>query len=171
MVEATTTVEESQDPIGQSIRKQDALKLVQNYTYWSMGAGLIPIPLLDMAAVTGVQMKMIAELSKIYDVEFTENRIKAILTSLLGSVLPSGLAHGSATRLLKHIPFVGPVLGGFSMSLFSGAATYAVGRLFVNHFESGGNLLSFDLSKKAAEIQAAFKEGEKVAATMQDKKH
>ena len=38
-------------------------KIVRNYMWWSMGAGLIPVPLVDMAAVTGVQLKMVADIS------------------------------------------------------------------------------------------------------------
>ncbi len=168
---ATTSVsDDGKNVIGETVKKQDALQLVKNYTYWSMGAGLIPIPLVDMAAVTGVQVKMIAEISSIYRVEFSENKVKAIVSSLLGSILPGELSHSSARALMWHIPLVGPVLSGFSMSVCSGAATYAVGRLFVNHFESGGNLLSFDIAKKADEIQEALSEGQTVASKMQDKK-
>jgi hypothetical protein len=33
------------------------------------------------------------------------------------------------------------------MALLGGASTYAVGRVFIQHFESGGTLLTFDPAK------------------------
>src|ERR1039457_5592843 len=64
-----------------------ALKTVKNYMWWSMGAGLIPFPWVDMVAVSGVQLKMLSEISKIYDVPFQLNRGKAVVGSLIGSIV------------------------------------------------------------------------------------
>ncbi|MGE5497679.1 MAG: YcjF family protein, partial [Syntrophothermus sp.] len=100
-------------------------KIVKNYMWWSMGAGLIPVPFVDLAAVSGVQLKMLKDMAEIYDIKFAENKGKSIVSALLGSIIPNSLSAGNMGSLLKMIPLVGPVLGGLSMSIFSGAATYA----------------------------------------------
>ncbi|MCB2198619.1 DUF697 domain-containing protein [bacterium] len=145
-------------------------KIVKNYMWWSMGAGLIPVPLVDMAAVTGVQMKMVADISKEYDVKFSENRSRSIIISLLGSLVPNAFARGFVGSLLKALPLVGTIAGTLSMSLFSGAATYAIGQVFVQHFELGGTLLDFDADKMKAYFEEQFKEGTKKAEELKKEK-
>jgi hypothetical protein len=46
-----TTVSETEHPIV-SEKEQTALRTVKHYMWWSMGAGLIPVPFLDLAAVS-----------------------------------------------------------------------------------------------------------------------
>jgi uncharacterized protein (DUF697 family) len=148
-------------------KEQQALKTVKNYMWWSMGAGLIPVPFVDLLAVSGVQLKMLADVSKIYGVEFQENRGKAVVGSLMGYIVPSTISFGSLGSLLKAIPLVGTLVGGASMALFSGASAYALGKVFIQHFESGGTFLTFDPAKVKEHFQAQFEEGAKVAADME----
>ena len=68
-----------------SPRDELASHLVDRLSLWSGAAGLIPVPLVDMAAVGGVQLHMLRRLSQIYGVPFSENRGKSILTSLVGA--------------------------------------------------------------------------------------
>src|SRR5512140_213709 len=134
--------------------------------WWSMGAGLIPVPWVDLAAVAGVQLKLLAEISKIYGVPFQENAGKAAISSLVGFVLPHAMAFGAIGSLLKVIPVVGVLAGSPAMGLFAGAYTWALGRVFIQHFESGGTFLSFKPEEVKEYFQAQFEEGRKVAATM-----
>jgi uncharacterized protein (DUF697 family) len=149
-----------------SEKEQQTLKTVKNYMWWSMGAGLIPVPWADLAAVAAVQLKMLAEISKIYGVPFQENRGKAAIGSLVGFVLPHAMAFGAVGSLLKAIPVVGVLAGAPAMALFCGAYTWALGNVFIQHFESGGTFLTFDPEKVKEHFQARFEEGRKVAATM-----
>lgn len=149
-----------------SENEQKALKTVKNYMWWSMGAGLIPVPWVDLAAVASVQLKLLAEISKIYGVPFQENAGKAAISSLVGFVLPHAMAFGAIGSLLKAIPVVGVLAGSPAMGLFAGAYTWALGRVFIQHFESGGTFLSFKPEQVKEYFQAQFEEGRKVAATM-----
>lgn len=135
-----------------------------------MGAGLIPVPFVDIVAVSGVQLKMLAELSKVYGIEFQENRGKAIISSLIGYIVPSTLSFGSLGSLLKAVPVVGAFVGGPSMALFCGASTYALGKVFIQHFESGGTFLTLDPAKVKEYFERAFEEGSKVASDLQTEK-
>jgi uncharacterized protein (DUF697 family) len=149
---------------------ESANDLVKKWMWWTMGAGLIPVPFVDLAAVTGVQLKMLSDLSKLYNVKFSENRGKAIIGALLGSIVPNSLAGGGVGSLLKMVPLVGTILGGISMSLFSGAATYAIGKSFIQHFESGGTFLDFDPVKVKDYFSKQFEEGQNIAREMEEKK-
>lgn len=147
-----------------------ATDLVKKYMWWSMGAGLIPVPFVDLAAVSGVQLKMLKDMSDMYGIKFSENRGKAIVGALLGSVVPNSLSYGGMSMLLKMIPVVGTLIGGLSMSLFSGAATYAVGKVFIQHFEAGGTFLDFNPETLKDYFFAKFEEGKVLAKEMDEKK-
>ena len=149
-----------------SEQEQKALKTVKNYMWWTMGAGLVPVPILDLVAVSGAQLKMLAELSKIYDVPFEKNRGKAIVGSLVGFVLPHSLSYGIVFSLLKAAPLVGSVAGGSSMVLLSGASAWALGKVFIQHFESGGTFLDFDPERVREYFKAQFEEGRNIATSM-----
>jgi len=49
------------------------------------------------------------------------------------------------------------------MPLFTGASTYAIGNLFIRHFESGGTLLNMDPQKMREHFKEEFENGKKVA--------
>src|SRR5690606_18689671 len=95
-------------------------------------------------ALTAVQLKMLAEISAVYGVEFKENRGKSILISLLSSAGSTTLAVGSLGSIIKSIPGFGQWIGGLTLPVIAGGLTYAVGKVFIQHFESGGDFLNFD---------------------------
>jgi uncharacterized protein (DUF697 family) len=141
--EAKTAVTEKTD----EARDAEAAQVVDRFSLWSGAAGLIPLPLLDIAAVGGVQLVMLRRLSEIYGVPFTENRGKSIIASLAGSVLPASTATTTAmtaSSVLKGIPGVGTVISTFTMPVLSAGATWVIGKVFIQHFASGGTLLDFN---------------------------
>jgi uncharacterized protein (DUF697 family) len=147
-------------------REEKARTIVRKYMYLSMGSGLIPIPFVDLAVVSGVQLKMLAEISHIYDVPFKDNIGKAAIGSWIGFAGPHSMACGVIPLMLKSIPVLGYLAGGPTMVLLCGAYSWALGNTFIQHFESGGTFLNFDSDKVKEYFQAQFEEGKKVAATM-----
>jgi uncharacterized protein (DUF697 family) len=128
-------------------RDEMAAKLVDRFSLWSGAAGLIPIPLVDIAAVGGVQLQMLRKLSEIYGVPFTDNRGKSIIASLAGSLIPASAATTTAmgvSSAMKFIPGIGSAVAALTMPVFSAGATYAIGKAFIQHFASGGTLLDFN---------------------------
>jgi uncharacterized protein (DUF697 family) len=90
---------------------------------------------------------MLRRLSEIYGVPFSENRGKSMLASLAGSVIPASTATTTAmgvTSALKAIPGLGTVISAFTMPAFSAGATWVIGKVFMQHFASGGTLLDFN---------------------------
>jgi uncharacterized protein (DUF697 family) len=49
-----------------------------------------------------------------------------------------------AASALKTVPLLGMIASAFVMPVLSAGATYAIGKAFVQHFESGGTLLDFN---------------------------
>jgi hypothetical protein len=48
------------------------------------------------------------------------------------------------TSALKAIPGLGTVIAAFTMPAFSACASYVIGKVFIQHFASGGTLLDFN---------------------------
>jgi len=124
-------------------RDEMASKLIERFAIWSGVAGLIPVPVVDVVTVGGLQLQMLRRLSQIYGVPFSENRGKALIASLAGSMIPATSGIGAASTL-KAVPVVGMLVSGFVMPVLSAGATYAIGKAFVQHFASGGTLLDFE---------------------------
>jgi uncharacterized protein (DUF697 family) len=152
------------------VQISDANKLVSRYALYAAGGGLIPVPTLDIAAIVAVQIKMVADLSKLYDVPFSQDRAKTVVTALVGGVLPGALAGGSLAVLgtvIKLVPIVGTAIGAVTTSAFAYALTLAVGKVFTLHFETGGSLLNFEPEKVRSHFEKEFKgaKSEPVAET------
>jgi uncharacterized protein (DUF697 family) len=124
-------------------RHVTAAKLVDRFSLWSGVGGLIPLPFVDVLAVGGIQLQMLRRLSQIYDVQFSENRGKALIASLAGTMIPVTSGMGAASAL-KGVPLLGTIASAFVMPVLAAGATYAIGKAFVQHFESGGTLLDFN---------------------------
>lgn len=150
------------DDIKKTNRGDDADSVIKNHMIWSMGAGFIPIPIADLFAVSAIQLDMIRQLSKLYQVDFKQTEGKAIITSLT----TSGLARLGA-RAVKFIPGVGSILGGITLAVLSGASTYALGEVFKKHFETGGTFLDFDPARLKKYYDAKFEKGKEVARDLQ----
>ena len=124
-------------------RHETATKLVDRFAVWSGVAGLIPLPVVDVLAVGGLQLQMLRRVSQLYDVQFSENRGKALIASIAGTMIPVTSGMGAASAL-KGVPLFGMLASAFVMPVLSAGATYAIGKAFIQHFESGGTLLDFN---------------------------
>jgi uncharacterized protein (DUF697 family) len=127
------------------------------------GAGLIPVPIVDFAAVTGVQLSMLALICDIYKQPFSKEAAKSIVASLAGGALAGGEASSMAiSSRLKFIPVVGTVVSWLVTPAVAAATTYAIGKVFVHHLETGGTLLTFEAKKMKGYMEKALAEGKKL---------
>ncbi len=149
-------------------RTENANSIIQNHMIWSMGAGLIPVPMADFLAVSAIQLDMVRQLCNLYDIDYKETEGKAMITSLTGSMVAK-----LGARAIKFIPGVGSVIGGVTLAILSGASTYALGEVFKKHFETGGTFLDFDPARLKKMYNEMFEKGKKYAYQVkkeQDKK-
>ncbi len=140
---------------------------VRNYSLASLVLGLIPVPLVDLAALVVLQLKLLHSLANQYNIPFSKDIGKSAIIALIGGVLPVEAAFPLAS-LIKIIPGIGQVAGGVSIAMLGAAATYAVGKVFIQHFESGGTFLTFDPEKVRKYFAEEFEKGKQVAAELKE---
>lgn len=143
------------------LRSPDAI--VKKYMLWSMAAGMAPV-FVDSVAVSAIQLKLLHALANRYDVKFSQNSGKSVIASLVGGLGSGAVSRSSMGTMLKLIPVIGPIIGTVAMPVISGASTYAIGKVFVRHFESGGTFLDFDPAKAKKPFEKLFQEGKNVAS-------
>jgi len=137
--------------------------IIRRNMYWSMGAGAVPVFLLDTAALIAVQVKMLRELAIVYDVPFKSEIVRGAIGTLLSSTAATGvgagvLSSGLVRGIVHSIPLIGPLVGLATMPAFYAAFTYATGKVFQQHFASGGTFLTFDPKAVEAYFKQKFEE-------------
>ncbi len=140
--------------------KKEADRITKRKTLYAAGAGLLPFPVVDAAILLGIQLTMIQSISKLYNVEFKENLVKSIIGSLIGSI--------GAAGIMKAIPGLGTILGSLTTSATAAAATYALGKVFTQHFDQGGTLLDFDPVKSREYFEKEFEAGRMFVSDVTD---
>jgi len=146
-------------------KRTEANKIIRKHVIWSLGGGLIPIPMLDFTAVTAIQIDMLSQLATLYGADYTASTGKTFVAALTGSTFAK-----IGASLVKIVPGIGTVIGGLSMSIMSGASTYAVGKVAVTHFETGGNLLDINMAMAKKAYEEAFEEGKEYASSVDREK-
>jgi uncharacterized protein (DUF697 family) len=142
-------------------RIEQANKIIRRYSYYGAAGGFLPLPVIDIALVAGVQAKMISEVAKLYGITFKKEAVKGTIAALIGGTLPAvgrQAVMWAGSSALKAIPFAGTILGTVASTFIAGATTRAVGRVYTMHFESGGTLLDFDPAKMRGPFEAAMAE-------------
>jgi len=135
-----------------------AAKIVRKHMYGSIASGVLPIPLLDIGILTAIQLRMVRSLAKLYEIDFAEQRAKAIISSFAGL----GLVATAGGVLRMILPGAARALFGIGSLALPPAATYAVGQLFIKHFESGGTIWTFDETKAKDDYEEELETGKKV---------
>lgn len=151
-------------------RHAAAEHILRQYTLGAMAVGLVPIPIVDLAALVALQLKMLHSLAGTYGIEFKADLGRSAIASLVSSTASTSLSPTLAASLAKFIPGIGQTLASGSAVLLSGAATYAVGKVFIQHFATGGTFLSFDPEAVRDYFQTQLQEGGKVAAEWRNTK-
>lgn len=135
---------------------ESADKIVYDHVALAMASGFIPVPILDLAGLGGIQLKMIHKLGALHAEHpeseqhttnpFPDNMGKAAAMAAVTTLSTPGMA-AIGSSLLKAIPFVGPIVGSFTFHGYAAASTYALGKVFHQHFYDGGTLEDFEAGK------------------------
>jgi len=144
-----------------------AQKIIKRNAYISAGVGAVPVmpPLVDLAAIGGVQVLMIKQLSDLYGVKFKDNVARNLVSALVGTLSARVLAAGVVGSMFQVLPGFGAVVAGLlAMPAISGAVSYALGKVFVKHFEEGGTLLDLNVEKVRDFFASQYQLGRKVVA-------
>jgi uncharacterized protein (DUF697 family) len=167
MNEASSAVsvanQEGLTPSARDQRRTKANNIVIQGVFLAFWLGLLFTLLVNSLFVVAVQLKMINELCAEYKVGFSKQVGKAIIASLMGWLLTGIL--GQIGTILAKLTLLELLGGKAGVAIVSGAATYAIGQVFIQHFESGGTLLDFDAEKSKKYYLEMYEEGKKVVKT------
>src|SRR3990170_3756455 len=99
---AVAVTEPSQAPARSHAHRARAI--VRNYAGLAAASGLIPFPLVDVAVLSGVQLKMIDALAAHYGVPFEKESGAALFASVAGGLVSTKSGRRIGRSLLKAIP-------------------------------------------------------------------
>ena len=127
---------------GAEKRKKAAVETVERFALWSAGIALVPLPIVDLAALSLLQLKMLRLLTEIYGIDYSRQKGKIYVAALLSFIVPASLLV-RFSGLWIALRFVAPPAGAFVLPAMAWACTQAVGLVFMRHFENGGTLDDF----------------------------
>jgi uncharacterized protein (DUF697 family) len=120
-------------------RRSQANSIVERHTAYAAVGGIIPVPIANVASITAVIVRMVKRLSDLYDIPFERDRARAIVVGLMGGAMPTGLGAVTTSTLFYIVPGSG-LVGLAVSSIAAVACTRSIGRVFVEHFETGSGL-------------------------------
>lgn len=116
-------------------RRAEARKIVERHKTYAAVGGLFPLPIVNVAGVTAIIMRMVKQLSDLYGVPFERDRTRAAIIGLMGGAVPTGIGAVTSSTLVFAVP--GSALFGLAVSaITAGALTRGIGLVFVEHFEN-----------------------------------
>lgn len=138
--------------------------VIKNHMLAACAGSIVPVPLLDLAAVTAVQVNMIRKLAAMYGKTFSESPVRNSIAALVGGVGGPWAGAVVGISLAKLIPVVGWAAGIVAMPAVVGASTYAIGHVFLRHFQEGGSIYDISTEKVRGYYKEQFAKGKAVAA-------
>jgi uncharacterized protein (DUF697 family) len=117
-------------------RRALARKIVDRHKNYAALGGLVPVPVANIASVTAINLRMVQQLSALYEVPFQRDRTRALIVGLVGGAVPTGVGTATSSLLMWVVP--GGLLVGLGASaLTAGAITRGIGLVFIESFENG----------------------------------
>ena len=97
-------------------------------------SGLAPLPAVNIAGVAAIILRMLKQLSGLYQVHFERDRTRSFVIGVLGGAAPTGLAAATVSTIGLVAPV--PAFLGLAISALTAAAvTRAIGEVFIESFE------------------------------------
>ncbi|GAC1347842.1 MAG: hypothetical protein NVSMB27_14170 [Ktedonobacteraceae bacterium] len=139
-------------------RRSAAQRIIRNATLLSVAAGIEPIPLIDIPILLGVQIRLVLRLAALYgeplDSADAMKHAKELIVTMVGGLGFRYLAEQAA----KVIPFGGDFVAG----AIAGAATWSMGQVAHEYYESGKQLNPRRLRQLYTDIYHRFRKEHKV---------
>ena len=114
-------------------RRSAAQRIIRNATLVSVAAGIEPIPLVDIPILLGAQIRLVLRLAALYGEPLDSTNAmlhaRALITTMAGGLGFRYLAEQAA----KFVPFGGDFVAG----AIAGAATWSMGQVALEYYDSG----------------------------------
>lgn len=128
-------------------RRARAGEIIRDHAWLTAGANLVPFAVVDSLAISAVQLRMFARLSRLYGRDFDEELGRNVVAAF-----GMGLAHhafvlAAPAQTWNLFSKVAPTLGGVLTfaarpALFA-TVTYFLGHACARHYEAGGRFGDF----------------------------
>jgi small GTP-binding protein len=114
-------------------RRAAGQRIIRNATLVSLAAGIEPIPLVDIPILLGTQIRLVLRLAALYgeplDASNAMKHARELLATMFGGL---GLRY-LAEQAAKLVPFGGDFIAG----AIAGAATWSIGQVALEYYDSG----------------------------------
>jgi len=157
ILEKKMAIEKKSEEKDEIVLSKSVDTIIFNHVGFAMIAGAIPVPLVDIIAVTAIQVEMLRNIAEHFNVDFNKDRVKSIISALVGASISKA---GAST--LKMIPGLN-ILGTGAQVILSGATTYALGKLFEDHFQRNGDFINVNIDEMKSQFQDLLKKGKEIA--------
>ena len=127
-----------------TILHEESNKIILKAVGKSSSISAIPIPLLDVAVVTYIQVDMVQKLAKLHGV-IVDNKNKLIVTSGISAIL-SKLISEAVSSLASQSSIDSFLSDSLVKASISGFVTTITGEVYKAHFEGGGTLDDISVS-------------------------
>lgn len=134
-------------------RREAAQRIIRNATLLSLAAGLEPIPLVDIPILLGTQIRLVLRMAALYgepiDSADTKKHARELIVTMASGLGFRYLAEQAA----KAVPFGGDLLAG----VIAGAATWSIGEVALEYYESGKKIAPSALQRRYNELYSRFR--------------
>jgi uncharacterized protein (DUF697 family) len=121
------------DPLA-ARRRALARRIVERHKNYAAVGGLVPLPAVNIASVTALNLRMVKQLSELYGVPFQRDRTRSLIIALIAGAVPTGAGLAASSTLMWIVP--GGLLWGLGVSaVTAGALTRGIGLVFIDSFE------------------------------------
>lgn len=136
------------------LKRTAAQRLVKWYAATSFAAGGVPIPALDIIALTATLGAMFAKVGSIYGVSVGTTRLASLLTPILVEVGSKQLQKVLVGQVMKLFPGLGTAAGAAINGAIAGAMAFGLGRLYVSILHARRS----EAPEEAIDVDAVFKD-------------
>jgi uncharacterized protein (DUF697 family) len=117
-------------------RRALAHKIVSRHKNYAAMGGLVPLPVVNIAGITAINLRMVKQLSDLYQAPFERDRTRSLIVGLIGGAVPTGVGTATSSIMMWIMPG-GMLLGLGASALTAGALTRGIGLVFIESFERG----------------------------------
>ncbi|MBB4302692.1 uncharacterized protein (DUF697 family) [Rhodobium orientis] len=104
-------------PTKAAFREACARLIIERHANFGAVAGLVPVPVVDLAAIAAIVERMLRKLSRLYGRPLDTDRSRRLATAMLTGMAAPGIASFTTNGLLKMTP--GPHILGVALTSVS----------------------------------------------------
>lgn len=162
----TETAGNGTEQLAEHDRQFRAEMIVKEHMIASLGLGLIPFPLVDIATGVASNVTLVSRLCALYDQPFKASIARTAILTVMGTVGSIGAAVTVGFSLAKFVPGIGTAAGTVTLPIANAATAYMIGKMFIGHFEMGGTLFDFDPRSNVPQARTAYAKGRAMASDL-----